>query len=267
MTFTGINPKFAIKSNFAEQKYPALQINNYRPLSLNEKIDFCFSETSFDLLFLKDNILKTEIIECIYDEEKILMHKIVSPVRWIFLNIPRIFVQDKDNKEVFVPEKGIKLFGTNRVTVAKCFLACQVGDELLLDIEGMPQIFTLKLTSTKTQLIGYGDGLKERTILSLNREIQKNLKTKDNLVHLVSVNIQPTVKKFVSSHSGKSSLGVDFELVGNAKVLLEFHQQQIFDLVNNQEVADILNDPFGLKLKNDLNSLNNSLEADSTIDF
>ena len=194
------------------------------------------------------------------------MYKIITPLKFIFLNIPRIYLQDRDTKEICVPERGVKLFGTNKVTLAKCFLACQVGDKLLLDVYDTPQIFTLKLTSSKTVLIGYQTDTKNQTILSLNREIQKHFKTKDNLVHLVSVNIQPTVKKFVSSHNGKSSLGVDFELIGNAKVLPESQQQQIFDLINNQEVADILNDPFGLKLKDELNSLSN-LPEDSAIEF
>lgn len=257
MIFTEINPNFAIKSNVSEQKYPALQVTNYRPRTEDEQINFCFSETSHNLLFEENTFFETEIVECIYGKDKVLMHQIKSSVRWIFLNIPRIFIQDKNTEEVSLPERGVKLFGTDKVTIAKCFLACLVGDELVLDINGLLQIFTLKLTSSKTQLIGYQDNTENQTILSLNSEIQKHFKTKDNLVHLVSVNLEANVKQFVSTHSGKSSFGVNFELVGNARVLNSLHQQQIFNLVSSDEAIAIFDDPFGLKLKDDLNSLNN----------
>ena len=62
MTFTGINPKFAIKSNFSEQKYPALQVTNYQPVSLEQEISFCLSEDSFNLL-APNNSLETEVVE------------------------------------------------------------------------------------------------------------------------------------------------------------------------------------------------------------
>lgn len=249
MTFTEINTSYAIKSNLAEQKYPALQVNNYRPATLKDTIYFCLSEDSCDLLSSEHN-LSTDIVECYYGRESILMHQIIAPVRWIFLNIPRIFICDKNTKEISLPEKGVKLFGTNKVTIAKCFLACLNDEDLVLDIDGLPQIFTLKLTSSKTQLIGDLQNPENQTILSLNRELQKHLKTRDNLVHLVSVNLEANAREFVSNHSGDSSLGVNFELVGNAKVLSQKHQEQIFNLISNEEIQALFADPFGLKPEN-----------------
>jgi hypothetical protein len=247
MTYLGINPEFAIKSNLAEQKYPALQVTTYEPTTLNEEINLCLSESSFELLNTNDNLFDTEIVKCVYRRELVLMHQIVAPVRWIFLNIPPVFLQDKKTKEISYPEKGVKLLGTSKVTVAKCFLACLSGDNLVLDINGLPQIFTLKLTSSKTQLIGYQNKEETKTILALNRSLQKEFRTKDNLVHLVSVELRSKPKEFISNHSGDSSLGVVFELSGNAQVLSQNNQKQIFDLVNNEEFQTLFNDPFGLK--------------------
>ena len=50
MNFTGINLEYAVKSNQLGQRYPALQATNYQPRTLSEKIEFCLSETSYDLL-------------------------------------------------------------------------------------------------------------------------------------------------------------------------------------------------------------------------
>ena len=264
MTFTEINPQFAIPSSISEQKYPALQVTNYKPRTEEDEINFCLSESSLNLLFTEGNLFETEVVECIYGRDRVLMHQITSKVRWVFLNIPRIFLQDKTTKEISLPQKGVKLFGTNKVTVAKCFLACLVEDKLLLDIEGLPQIFTLKLTSSKTQLIGYQDQSKNKSILALNKEIQKHFKTRDNLVHLVSIDLKVRAKEFISNYSGDSSLGVDFQLVGNAKVLKQEHQQQVFNLVTNEEIQSLFDDPFNLKL-NEGDAL--TLDDDSDIDF
>ena len=50
MNVSGINLNYAVASNQKEQVYPALQVTNYQPRSIEEQIDFCLSETSSDLL-------------------------------------------------------------------------------------------------------------------------------------------------------------------------------------------------------------------------
>ena len=248
MNFTGINLEYAVKSNQLGQRYPALQATNYQPRTLSEKIEFCLSETSFDLLVQENQLLETEIIECAYKREPVLMHKIVSPVRWVFLNLPSIFVYDKKSKEISYPQRGMKLAGTSKVTIAKCFLACVCGDNLIIDIDGLPQIFSLKLTSNKTQLIGYLNNQSEtKTILSLNTTLQKHFKVRETLLHLVSVCLGIKPKEFVSNHSGESSLGVLFEIEDEAKVLTHQHQKQIFELISDENVQALFNDPFGLR--------------------
>jgi hypothetical protein len=48
MTFTGINPKFAFPNNIKEQIYPAWQVNNYKPRTLDEEIKTLLDDP-FDL--------------------------------------------------------------------------------------------------------------------------------------------------------------------------------------------------------------------------
>ena len=266
-TYAGINTKYAVKSDRITQKYPALQATTYQPRSLDEEIEFCFSEASYSLLETEE-LFNTKIVKCAYKRDSVLMHQIISPVRWIFLNAPRIFLQDKKTKEITYPEKGVKLAGTDKVTIAKCFLACLNGDRLILNEKRLPQIFTLKLTSNKTKLIGYLNNQSEtKTILSLNNSLQQHFKTQDNLLHLVSVDLIVRPQEFVSSHSGESSLGIEFAMKGDARVLSAEYQKQIFELISNEDIKDVLDDPFGLRKDRSHDAASRNLTEDSDIDF
>ncbi len=248
MTVTGINLNYAVASNQKEQVYPALQVTNYQPRSLSESIDFCMSETSSDLLNHDSDLFELEVVECVYGRDTEFMFKIVSDVRWIFLNIPRMFAMDKTTKKVSYPERGVKFIDCNKVSVARCFLACVCNGNLILNKDGKPQIFTLKLTSNKTNLIGYWKTKSEtKTIMSLNKALQKHYKINGNLIHLASVNLVAKPQEFVSSITGASSLGVMYQLEGDAKALREEHQRQIFELITDEKMKTIFDDPFGLK--------------------
>ncbi len=249
MTFTGINPDYAIQSDRKKQIYPALQVTQYRPQTLDETIDFCLSEESLDLIDAESCGLKIEIVDCVYGREKVFMHKITSPLRWILLTIPRVYCLDKETKEVSTMTKGIKLAGSSKVTVAKCLMACLCNGKLVLDTYGSPQIFTLKLTSKKTALIG---SLKQedkgrKTFTDLNLALQKHYKTKCDLVHLVSVNLVAKSHEFISGDlREKSSLGVFYSLEGDAKVLPVEQQEAIYGLITEKETQALFKDPFGL---------------------
>ena len=52
------------------------------------------------------------------------MYELIDDVRWIFLNLPQVFLFDKKTKQISYPERGVKLAGSDKVTIAKCFLAC-----------------------------------------------------------------------------------------------------------------------------------------------
>ncbi len=267
MTVSGINLNYAVASNQKEQVYPALQVTNYQPRSLSEPIDFCMSETSCDLLNHDTDLFKTEVVECVYGREAQFMFKIVSDVRWIFLNIPRMFAMDKTSKKVSYPERGVKFIDSNKITVARCFLACVYDGNLIIDKDGKPQIFTLKLTSSKTNLIGYWKSKSEtKTIMSLNKALQKHYKINGNLIHLASVNLVAKPQEFVSSITGASSLGVMYQLEGDAKALREEHQKQIFELITDDKVKAIFDDPFGLK-ESQVNNSQPAVDEEDEIDL
>ena len=254
MTLAEINPEYAIQSNQQGQQFPALQVNDYEPRSLDAEINFCISEDSYQLIEDSSPLFNTEIIECIYNQKSTLMHKIITPVRWIFLNIPPLFAKDRDTGEISYLQKGERLKETNRVSAAKCFLACLVNGELIKSPDGKPEIFTLNLTSSKTNLIGSRKiDSTDKTLLDLNTGLQKFHKIKGNLIHLASVGVTAKPKVFQSSDKKTSSLGVMFYLEENAKALREEQQQEIFELVSDEKIQAIFNDPFGLKQSQDVN--------------
>ncbi len=107
---------------------------------------------------------------------------------------------------------------------------------------------TLKLTSNKTQLIGYLNNQAETpTLVSVNTSLQKHFKRKENFLHLVSLKLAIKPKEFVSSLSGDSSLGIMFEIEDEPQALSPSQQQQIFDLINLEDIQTLFDDPFGLK--------------------
>ena len=152
MTISGINRKYAIASNQQTQEYPAIQVTDYQPRSLEQQIDFCISEDSYQLIENCNPLFNSEITQCIYNRESVLMHKIITPVRWVFLNMPRLFIKDKDKNEISYLKKGDNLSAT-RITIARCFMLCVIDGKLVRNYDGEPQIFTLNLTSNKTKLI------------------------------------------------------------------------------------------------------------------
>ena len=123
-------------------------------------------------------------------------------------------------------------------------------DNLILDTEGKPQIFTLKLTSSKTELVGYGNSDPEmKTLVRFNSILQKHYKVRGNLnlLHLASLKLMVNPKEFTSRESGESSFGVMFSIDGGGKSLSEEQQQQVFDLISSEDIQAVFDDPFRLK--------------------
>ncbi|HEY9642438.1 MAG TPA: hypothetical protein V6C57_18270, partial [Coleofasciculaceae cyanobacterium] len=126
------------------------------------------------------------------------------------------------------------------------FLAVIVDGKPLLTTDGEVQVFTLKLTSNKTKLIGKED--QPGTIMALNGALQKHYGAKKQwLTHLVSLAIAPTPYQFTSKESGETSTGIMFELVGGARPLPGDSQLQVFELVRGVDFQELAEDPFGLK--------------------
>jgi hypothetical protein len=177
-----------------------------------------------------------------------------------------MYAMDKETKEVHPLQKGQKLKTLNRVTAARLLLAMVIGDEVVLDNDGNPQIFTLKLTSTKTSLIGGDrDAVGASTIHSLNKSLAEYFKVKRQwLTHLVSVNIKVSPQKFTSSENGKSSVGVMFSLDGGAKALSPDNQKVLFDLVSSEDFKELAADPFHLNGKVEADNGFEAVEVDDS---
>lgn len=244
--YQGIDLSYAVESESIGQKYPSLQASNYKPSNPKEKIELCLSQESHDLLQFP-NVIKFEPIEAYFDAESYTMQKFPDEIRWVILDIPKTYVLDKSTGKIDYLKRGVKFAGTSNVSISRVYLAALVGDDFSITATGAPQIFTLKLTSTKTQLINNFRDPEYKSISKLNKALQSHYKTKNNLIHLVSVKLQASPYKFTSSKSGESSLGIMFELTGNAKPLSKINQGLIYELLQDPEITQDLKDPFRLE--------------------
>lgn len=232
---------------------PALQAETYKPVNTKQSVSMGFSPESVELIpEAVREMFGFRQVEAVYadGDAEVQLHIPTVDVRWVIVRRPSLFVYDKDSGEYSELVKGMKFAGTKKVTAAKLFLACVCDGTLVLDESDLPQLFTLKLTSSKTNLIGGprsepGDG----TIESLNRGLCKHYNTRGWLTHLVSVAIKAVPEKFSQRNGDQSSLGIKFALDGNAKVLPEESQKILFDFVQTPQVVDLVKDPFGVLQK------------------
>ena len=67
------------------------------------------------------------------------------------------------------------------------------------------------------------------------------------MLHLASVELIAKPKTFQSSEKNASSLGIMYYLQGNAKALSEEQQREMFELISDEEIQKVFNDPFHLK--------------------
>lgn len=252
-TFDGINANFAVETGSGDGGlgFPALQALTYEPKLLSDKVPLCLSSEAVDRLSEETYAaLSCEIEMTNYGAEDVAMHVIKAHVRWIILGSPALFVMHKDDKTIAPLAKG-KL-GEGYVTATRLFLFCLAGDKILTDHEGTPQIFTLKLTSTKTKLVSGDRTDKSGSIAALNEAVMKHYKKsgKLSMVHLVSVVLDTKVEALTSSRTGKTSKSVLFT-IEKAKPLPEVLQAQTFAMVQSEEVKELLRDPFGLDRRGD----------------
>jgi len=257
-----IQVEYGIASEQSGQQYPAIQVSEYQPKNLKGEVRLVLSEASVDLMnpdFIPRVAIASE--SCDYGSGDALMFAIEPTARFVILAMPKTFAMDKETKEVFSLQKGQKLKDLNRVTASKLFLSMVIADEIVLNNDGTPQVFTLKLTSTKTALIGGDrDEKGSATIHSLNKSLESHFGAKRQwLTHLVSVSLKVKPEKFTSAINGKSSNGVLFFLEGGARALPSENQKLTFDLVSSDEFKELAKDPFRLNSKTQ--TLEESFEA------
>lgn len=253
MSFDGINPQYAVETGNGDggMGFPPLQALTYQPRTLNEQVPLCLSAEAVDKLTEETYAaLQCEIQMTNYGSDDVAMHVIKGDVRWVILGKPSLFVMNKADKSITPLSKG-KL-PDKCVTATRLFLLCVVRDKILLNPEGTPQIFTLKLTSTKTKLISGDRTDKTGSIDALNEAVMKHYKKSGrmSMVHLVSVALGTKVEAITSRVSGETSKGVLFTISG-AKPLPAALQAQTFAMVQSEEIKELLQDPFGLNRRND----------------
>lgn len=244
-----INTAYLIESDADRLSYPALQADIYQPRSISEAISIGLAEDSFNVLpESSQSLLNAESKLVTFGDNDVLFFAL-GTVRIVLLGMPKLFKVNKDTGEYSHLVKGQKLAGTKTVTIARMFVLL-LSDQgaFILGNDGNPQVFTLNLKSSKTELLGNaksqaGDG----SIASLNNGLRKHYKvSKGWLAHLVSVLIVAKPQKFTSSKSKESSMGIMFSFEGNAKILPELMQKQVFDLLQDDDLKQVMSDPFGL---------------------
>lgn len=225
--------------------YPWIQANIYQPRSLNEEINLVIPDDAFNMLRSGDQErLGAAATEISFGTESSLAFTFGPDVRWVILDYPRTFRLNKATKDVSYIQRGEK-FGTTYKAVSRVLLACLAKGDLVLDEDGNPQIFLLKLTGLKTNWIN-GKG-KERTIRSLNEGLCKHWKAGSRkwLGHLVSVDLCVKPKLFEGAND--SSMGVMFGFSDSgAKPLTDAQQKLCFELRNTSEFQDFSKNPFGI---------------------
>ena len=257
--YEGINANYGVALEEAGRHLPALQVTTYQPRTMTEEVKLCLSEESFDLLAPDSPMAGLGLCDPVaanYGGDDLMVFALPAGCRWVVLGVPRLFVLDKDSGEIGYPQRGSRLAGTRKITITRLTLAMVLPDgELLLDGDGLPQLFTLKLKSNKTALVT-GDKREPdfKSLADLNKALQAHFKKRGvSLTHLVSVALVATPKKFTSSLSGETSMGVMFQLQGGAKPLSEAQQLMMFELLKDPEILGLIQDPFRLKKQEEAN--------------
>lgn len=253
-----LNPNYAVAMDEQGQQYPALQAVDYQPKP-GQNVRFALSDDSADLLTQDAyDKLQLEKVTTYYGDNEAEVNQINAEFRCVLLGFPKLFVYDKDERTYSHLSRGLKLAGTGKVTATRLLIAIMIDGDFLYDAEGSIQLFTLKLTSTKTKFLqGDRNDPSFRSMKDLNDALLKHYKIKRGCVlHLVSVAIKIKPEKFTSRASGASSFGIMFEFDGNAKPLTEEHQALLYHLAQSDEVTEFLQDPFRLKTQSESPSNN-----------
>ena len=244
----GLNTAYAVAAEEITTAYPAIQANEYRPRNTKKQIRLCLSEDSFNMLS-EDYMtaLGSEADFSTFGEEEVPVFLLPDGVRFVVLGIPKMFAIGKEDGKIDYLKRGEKLREANKVTITRVPLCMVLPDGSLVMDGDRPQVFTLKLKSSKTKLVG-GD-IKDpeyRSLQSLQKGLQKAYKLRgQSLVHLVSVQLAAKPEKFTNGTD--SSLGIMFALEGGAKALPDEQQRMVYELLQDEEIQSLITDPFGLK--------------------
>jgi len=239
-------------------RYPAIMADTYKPANTKTKVMLGLTEPHLDLLDDRADGLVGAAVSIEYGEDVEQFSPISDGVRWVVLAQPRLFAENQETKEISTLTKGMSDRGEK--TVSKVLLGCLVNDKLVLDSEGLVQIFTLKLKSTKTNLIGnrtdkdggVAKNADYSTIASLNNAVRANCKGAAKnawVAHLASIELLAVSELFTKSGGdGKkkadSSMGIRFIFGEGAKQVPREEAKKIVELISTEEFKEFAKNPF-----------------------
>ena len=234
--------------------YPSIQANMRQPQTIRDEVRLCLSEDSLERVdesVANDLAALTEASIAVFDKKgtETAVFLFNDDVRFVVLGRPRVFLLDTDENEVIenTKQNWKDHEGNVKTTTRVPVLVLKPDGTLLLDEGSEPQIFTLRLTGMKTQLVTGGiKGFK--TLADLQTGLAKHYKTKQSLIHCVSVKLVAVPQLFESkTKQGEESLSVFFTLDGAAKPLPQDVLVTVSAMLQREDVVQLVKDPFGIE--------------------
>jgi hypothetical protein len=255
---------YAVENEGGGPRFPWIQASVRTPVNMKAAIGMGLVRDSFAKLDESSAATLNKSlswIETSYDDEGTPTEfgAVSEDVRWVILCRPKILGMVKATREIVPLAKGMKERG--EVTIARLLLGCVVNGELIRDAEKNPQIFTLKLRSTKTALIGSefdkdcGIGRNDgyNTIAKLNAALVEHGKAKAGswLAHGVSVQFAAIADKFPSKDGESESIGVRFVFKegAGARPLPKAIVKDIHALITSPDFKELAANPFAKQAK------------------
>lgn len=254
-----VDAAYAIDCEVSGPSYPWIQADVKQPGSINDTL--CLGISGEALALLPDGALD-KVIDmgtASFSDigTKVDFGRFNGEISWVVLARPKVFGFSKSTKSTVPLSKGMRERG--EISVAKLLLAAVIGGKVVCDLSDRPQIFTLKLTSHKTSLVGdtrdrdyrdFGqarfDGY--RTIEQLNQAIIKhnNAKPSQWLAHTVAIKLGAIPAIWGKE---KRSLAVRYviEPDSNAKPLAKSEITKIMNLITTEDFRELARSPFGAR--------------------
>jgi hypothetical protein len=246
-----LNSAYFLPTESQGAVYPAIQFSQYRSIGLTQELNLVISPESLELMDLDQaQSLGLNPQTCVYFDKDnkrsdTEMFAIASSVRWVVLHRPQTgYVTSPEG--IRRVKLGDKFKEMGLKTIAKVFLGAVVDGKFILDGEGKVQIFTLKLNSSKTNLI-ISQNAEQKTFDKLNQALCKahNVSAAKNwITHLASIELRVFPDTFVGKDG--SSVGPNLEIVGDAVKLAPDQQKLAYELGISEDFKDLCADPFGL---------------------
>jgi hypothetical protein len=243
---------FTVEMDDVGASYPAIQATRYKFNNLKEKVELCLAEPSMDLLSEEATAALANLTApdvAIFDTEgtETTIFKLSPKVRFVAIGMPKIEHYDKELNEI-LPRDPKRKIGGDIVTITRVPLLMVAPDNQLVMDGDTPQIFTLKLKSSKTMLVNGDRKDKEfQSLRDIQSKVQKEFKLnrRQACLHLVSFRLNAEPHTF--GNGKDSSIGVRFAIDGEYEVLPRELCMVTSGLIQDPDVMQLLKDPFNLE--------------------